>query len=262
MDIAYRRGRQLSLTQLRRSFGGRVAVEIDALDIEPGSITVLLGRSGCGKSTLLALAGGLLTPDAGQVLHDGLPVTAEAADTAMVFQHNNLFPWMSAAENVMLPLRNRGIRREPARALALQWLADVGLQSFADHKPAQLSGGMRQRVALARTLAIAPRLLMLDEPFSALDAQTRRLMQAHLLNIWRQTRATVLMVTHDLDEALAMADRIVLMGARPAGHIAQIIDLPCARPRALQSAALRAVAAQLNAFLEDEARAAEHSPLN
>lgn len=258
MDARNRRGRQLSFDQVRRSFGGKTAVVIDTLEIDSGSITVLLGRSGCGKSTLLGLAGGLLAPDAGRVLHDGLPVPADPAETAIVFQHNNLFPWMSAAENIMLPLRNRGIARTSARALALQWLSEVGLQAFADHKPAQLSGGMRQRVALARTLATSPRLLMLDEPFSALDVQTRRLMQACLLKVWEQTQATVLLITHDLDEAVAIADRIVLMGALPAGHIAQVIDLPHARPRHPRDSALSAVAARLNAFLEDEARAAEH----
>ncbi len=261
MDARLRRGRQLRFERLRRTFDDKVAVDINALDIDSGSITVLLGRSGCGKSTLLALAGGLIAPDAGTVLHDGVPVAADrddSADIAIVFQHNNLFPWMSAAGNIALALRNRGMARARAAALARQWLSEVGLHDYADHKPAQLSGGMRQRVALARTLATTPRLLMLDEPFSALDVQTRRLMQANLLKVWEQTRATVLMVTHDLDEALALADRIVLMGAQPAGHVAQVIDLPQPRPRNLQDPALAEIATALNAFLESEARQAEH----
>lgn len=279
MDARVRRGRQLRFEQVRRSFDGKTAIDIDALDIDSGSITVLLGRSGCGKSTLLSLAGGLLVPDTGRVLHDGLPLTppqrafwkgvdgtdiadiadfADIADTAIVFQHNNLFPWMSAADNLVLALRNRGATKARARTLARQWLDEVGLRDYADYKPAQLSGGMRQRVALARTLATSPRLLMLDEPFSALDVQTRRLMQACLLKVGEQTGATVLMVTHDLDEALALADRIVLMGAQPAGHIAQVIDLPQPRPRDRNDPALAEIAATLNAFLEAEARQAEH----
>lgn len=273
MDARVRRGRQLRFDKVRRSFDGKTAIDIDALDIDSGSITVLLGRSGCGKSTLLSLAGGLLVPDTGRVLHDGLPLTApprafwkgvdgtdiaDIADTAIVFQHNNLFPWMSAADNLVLALRNRGATKARARTLARQWLDEVGLRDYADYKPAQLSGGMRQRVALARTLATSPRLLMLDEPFSALDVQTRRLMQACLLKVWEQTGATVLMVTHDLDEALALADRIVLMGAQPAGHIAQVIDLPQPRPRERNNPALTEIATTLNAFLEAEARQAEH----
>ncbi len=265
MDARVRRGRQLRFEQVRRSFDGKTAIDIDTLDIDSGSITVLLGRSGCGKSTLLSLAGGLLVPDAGRVLHDGLPLTttlragaADPADIAIVFQHNNLFPWLSAADNLVLALRNRGATKARARTLARQWLDEVGLRDYADYKPAQLSGGMRQRVALARTLATSPRLLMLDEPFSVLDVQTRRLMQACLLKVWEQTGATVLMVTHDLDEALALADRIVLMGAQPAGHIAQVIDLPQPRPRDRNDPALAEIATTLNAFLEAEARQAEH----
>ncbi len=258
MEARNTRGLQLSFSRVSMAFGGKPAIGIDALDIDSGRITVLLGRSGCGKSTLLGLAGGLIVPDRGQVLHDGEQVTASPADTAIVFQQNNLFPWMSAADNLVFALRNRGLDRSEARLAALRLLADVGLKDFADFKPAQLSGGMRQRVALARSLATAPRLLMLDEPFSALDAQTRRLMRGYLLQVWERTHSTVLMVTHDLDEALAVADRIVLMGAQPVGHVSRVIDIPDPRSGRRDDPALADLSAELNAFLEHEARVSEH----
>ena len=162
MEARNTRGLQLSFCGIGKGYQGKPAIAIDSLDIESGSITVLLGRSGCGKSTLLGLAGGLLSPDSGTILHDGYCLTEAASDIAIVFQQNNLFPWMSAADNLVLALRNLGRKPAQAREAALQLLSDVGLKAFADFKPAQLSGGMRQRVALARALATSPRLLMLD----------------------------------------------------------------------------------------------------
>lgn len=258
MEARNTRGLQLSFCGIGKGYQGKPAIAIDSLDIESGSITVLLGRSGCGKSTLLGLAGGLLSPDSGTILHDGYCLTEAASDIAIVFQQNNLFPWMSAADNLVLALRNLGRKPAQAREAALQLLSDVGLKAFADFKPAQLSGGMRQRVALARALATSPRLLMLDEPFSALDMQTRRLMQGYLLQVWERTRSTVLMVTHDFDEALALADRIVLIGAQPAGHVSRVIDIPTPRLLNRNDPQIRRIAEELNAFLEREARESEH----
>lgn len=258
MEARNTRGLQLSFCGIRKDFDGKAAVAVDSLDIDSGSITVLLGRSGCGKSTLLGLAAGLMPPDRGNILHDGDRLNELASDIAIVFQQNNLFPWLSAADNLVLALRNLGRKPAPAREAALQLLAEVGLKDFADFKPGQLSGGMRQRVALARALATSPRLLMLDEPFSALDVQTRRLMQEYLLQVWEQTRSTVLMVTHDLDEAMALADRIVLMGSQPFGHISRVIDIPSPRNGNRDEPYLKNISAELNAFLEREARESEH----
>lgn len=258
MDARTTRGLQLSVYGVKKDFDGKPAIEIDSLDIDSGSITVLLGRSGCGKSTLLSLIGGLLKPDHGTIFHDGDLLSELALDTAIVFQQNNLFPWMSAVENLMLALRNLGKKPKEAREAALELLSNVGLKSFADFKPAQLSGGMRQRVALARALAISPRLLMLDEPFSALDVQTRRLMQNYLLQVWERTSSTVLLVTHDLDEALALADRIVLMGTEPVGHVSRVIDIPNPRSANRNLPEIHQIAVELNEFLEQEARRSEH----
>lgn len=258
MEARNTRGLQLSFCGIRKAFDGKPAIAIDFLDVDSGSITVLLGRSGCGKSTLLGLGGGLLSPDHGTVLHDGYRLNEASSELAIVFQQNNLFPWMSAADNLVLALRNRGQKPAQAREAAMELLSYVGLRSFADFKPAQLSGGMRQRVALARALATSPRLLMLDEPFSALDVQTRRLMQAYLLQVWERTRSTVLMVTHDLDEALALADRIILMGAQPVGHISRVIDIPNPRCSDRNDPKISRIAAELNMFLEREARESEH----
>jgi NitT/TauT family transport system ATP-binding protein len=258
MDTRNTSGLQLSISGIKKAFGSKPAIAIDSLDIESGSITVLLGRSGCGKSTLLGLVGGFIKPDSGTITHDGFALDDSTSETAIVFQQNNLFPWMSAADNLTLALRNFGKTPAQAHKAALQLLSDIGLRSFADFKPAQLSGGMRQRVALARALATSPRLLMLDEPFSALDVQTRRLMQGYLLQVWERTRSTVLMVTHDLDEALALADRIVLMGSQPVGHISRVIDINNPRSKAPDDPEIRKIASELNVFLEREARESEH----
>lgn len=253
------RGARLEFRGVVRRYAGVQRLRVDELDLAPGTFNVLLGRSGCGKTSLLEVAAGLAGPDEGSVAFDGAAVEGPTPDSALVFQHHNLFPWMSAAGNVAFALRNAGVdeRRACERANAL--LGEVGLAEFARERPARLSGGMRQRVALARTLALEPRLLLLDEPFSALDAQTRRLMQRTLLEVWRRTGATVLMVTHDLDEAVLLADRIVLMGSVPHGHIARVLDLPFERPRLRDDPAVRSLAASLDAFLENEAMAAEHA---
>lgn len=253
------RGARLELRGVVRRYDGVQRLRVDSLELAPGSFNVLLGRSGCGKTSLLELAAGLAAADEGSVTFDGRAVEGPVPDSALVFQHHNLFPWMSAAGNVAFALRNAGMSARPALERATELLGDVGLAEFAHERPSRLSGGMRQRVALARTLALEPRLLLLDEPFSALDAQTRRLMQRTLLDVWRRTGATVLMVTHDLDEAVLLADRIVLMASVPHGHVARVLDLPFDRPRMRDDPAVRSLAATLDAFLENEALVAEHA---
>ena len=202
--------------------------------LEPTTITVgdndfvtILGPSGCGKSTLLRLVAGLDTPTAGEVLLDGKPVTRPGPDRGMVFQSYTLFPWLTVADNVAFGLREKGVAASERTRIVAEWLTRVGLTSFANHYPKQLSGGMQQRTAIARALANDPAILLLDEPFGALDNQTRALMQELLLGIWERERKTVLFVTHDIEEAIFLGSRVVVMSARPGRIKAEItIDLP------------------------------------
>ncbi|EKT60771.1 ABC transporter ATP-binding protein [Providencia burhodogranariea] len=251
-------GAKLQFENVSKHFSGGVHVEIGDLEIKAGQFTILLGRSGCGKTTLLNLAMGLQTPSNGQLFYDEQPLAGMPPDSALLFQQNNLFPWMTAKENINFALQNRGNTKKEANEISLKLLNDFGLAEFADHLPTALSGGMCQRVALARTLAISPRLLLLDEPFSALDAQTRRLMQEQLLNTWKQSGATVVMVTHDLQEALLLADYIVLMASNPYSHIAETLEIKIPRPRQLRSDEIIELQDYLDAFLTNETRIAEH----
>jgi len=190
------------------------------LEVEESEFIVLLGPSGCGKSTLLRIVAGLERPTTGRVLLDGRPVSDPGPDRGMVFQSYTLFPWLSVEQNILF-----GSRATPHRARQL--IASVGLRGFERHYPKMLSGGMQQRTALARALANDPRILLLDEPFGALDNQTRALMQELLLGIWEADRKTVLFVTHDIDEAIFMANRVVVLSARPGRVKADLkIDLP------------------------------------
>ncbi|MGU7840087.1 ABC transporter ATP-binding protein [Burkholderia sp. AW33-5] len=190
----------------------------------------VIGPSGCGKSTLIRILAGLDTQTSGEVLLDGKPVQGPGADRGMVFQGYTLFPWLTVKKNVMFGLRMNGSSGSEAEREALQWLDLVGLTRFADVYPHQLSGGMKQRVAIARALANRPRILLMDEPFGALDAQTRARMQTHLLDIWRNIDVTILFITHDLDEAIFLADRILVLKANPGG-VQELIEVPVARPR-------------------------------
>ncbi|MDX2186946.1 MAG: ABC transporter ATP-binding protein [Opitutaceae bacterium] len=190
----------------------------------------ILGPSGCGKSTLLRLLAGLDQPTSGGVLLDGRPVTEPGPERGVVFQSYTLFPWLTVRANVMYGLRIRGMDTSEAEQEARQWLALVGLQAFENAYPAQLSGGMKQRVAIARALANNPRILLMDEPFGALDAQTRAQMQQHLLQIWRNVDVTILFITHDIDEAIYLADRILVLKANP-GRLNELIEVPVPRPR-------------------------------
>ena len=190
----------------------------------------VIGPSGCGKSTLIRILAGLEAQTSGSVLLDGKPVQGPGADRGMVFQGYTLFPWLTVKKNVMFGLKMNGHGNLHAEREALQWLDLVGLSKFANVYPHQLSGGMKQRVAIARALANRPRILLMDEPFGALDAQTRSKMQAHLLDIWRNIDVTVLFITHDLDEAIFLADRILVLKANP-GEVQELIEVPVPRPR-------------------------------
>ncbi|WP_301147487.1 ABC transporter ATP-binding protein [Mycobacterium simiae] len=211
------------LDGLKLGFNGALAADI-TLDVNPGEVVVFLGPSGCGKSTILRALAGLLPPMGGHATVDGAAVTGSTAQCAMVFQEDALFPWRTALKNVMYPIRLRGVRGKDAKAAAQDRLDQVGLGSYGGHLPSHLSGGMRQRVQLARTLACEPKVMLMDEPFGALDAQTRLEMQQLLLTVWEQQKMTILFVTHDVDEALLLADRIVLLSHRPA-TVADVITI-------------------------------------
>ncbi len=198
--------------QLTLGYAGEPVVEHLDLEVSPGEIVVVLGHSGCGKSTLLRAVAGLIRPQSGELSSAGRSITAPHADRALVFQEDALLPWRSARRNVELPLALQGIGRRERRRRAAEWLERVGLTKYADRLPGQLSGGMRQRVQLARALAGAPAVLCMDEPFGALDAQTRASMQALLIDVWQASGCTVVFVTHDVDEAFTLADRIVVLG--------------------------------------------------
>src|SRR6202795_875543 len=195
-----------------------------SLEVRPREFLALLGPSGCGKSTLLYLVGGFLPPVAGRILVEGKPVTAPGPDRGIVFQHFALFPWKTVRGNILYGLERQGMPSAERQKRAQQFIDLVGLTGFEDSFPAHLSGGMKQRAALARTLAFDPKILLMDEPFGALDAQTRHLMQTELLGIWQRTPKTVIFVTHDVQEAVYLADRVAVMSARP-GRIKTIVDI-------------------------------------
>ena len=222
-------------------------------------LVCVIGPSGCGKSTLIRILAGLETLSSGQVLVDGQPVSGPGRDRGMVFQGYSLFPWLTVKRNVMFGPEMSGHPHNVAEGMARQWLELVGLSDFADAYPHQLSGGMRQRVAIARALVNEPRILLMDEPFGALDAQTRAKMQSHLLDIWKNLDITVLFITHDLDEAIYLADRILVLKAHP-GEVQEIVEVPVPRPRSpaqFSSEAFRATRAHIEALIHPPA---EHSP--
>lgn len=210
-----------------------VLQDID-LKLRPGEFVCLLGPSGCGKSTILNLIAGFDRADEGRVLLDGRAVVAPGPDRGMVFQQPTLFPWLSVLDNVTFGPRMAGVPASTYLAQAERYLGLVGLTGFEKHSSWQLSGGMRQRVALARAWLPNPDILLMDEPFGALDAQTRLAMQELLLSVWNETGTTILFVTHDVDEALFLADRVLVMGARP-GVICQEFKVPFPRPRDVEA---------------------------
>ncbi|AXK83716.1 ABC transporter ATP-binding protein [Pseudolabrys taiwanensis] len=204
---------------------GREVLALDqiSLSVSNREFLALLGPSGCGKSTLLYLIGGFLPVEIGSITVDGKKVTAPGPDRGIVFQHFALFPWKTVRGNVLYGLERQGMQKAEREARAQQYIDLVGLSGFEDSYPSQLSGGMKQRAAIARTLAFDPKILLMDEPFGALDAQTRGLMQRELLSIWQRTPKTVIFVTHDVQEAVYLADRVAVMSARP-GRIKTIVD--------------------------------------
>src|SRR5450432_1768224 len=236
----------------RDGAGAYWALRNVSLSIESGTFVSLLGPSGCGKTTLLRIANGLIHPSRGEVLIDGKRVTGPSADRAMLFQEFNLLPWRTARSNVEMPLEVLGVGTARRREISAQRLAQVGLEKFAGYYPHQLSGGMKQRVGLARALAIDPSYLFMDEPFGALDPQIREMMQIELMKLWDldrpggapagtgkvAERKSVLFVTHSVDEAVFLSDRVVMMGTQPGRVIADLkIDLP--RPRWTDDEALK-----------------------
>ncbi len=226
----------LEIEELGRDFpadGGVVTALRDvSLRVHRREFVCVIGPSGCGKSTLIRMVAGLDYPTSGRMLLDGREVRGPGPDRGMVFQGYTLFPWLNVTRNVAFGLEMQGMERERAEREARQWIDLVGLARFATAYPAQLSGGMKQRTAIARALAANPRVLLMDEPFGALDAQTRAQMQAHLLEIWRNVDITVLFITHDLDEAVFLADRILVLKAHP-GEVQELIEVPVPRPRSL-----------------------------
>ena len=206
------------------------AVQDVSLTVEPGEFVCLLGPSGCGKSTLLGALAGHLRPSRGAIAVDGRAIDGPHAERGLVFQHHTLFPWRKVVDNVAFGLKMQGVPRAERRQRALELLALVGLEAFAEHYPAQLSGGMKQRVEIARVLINHPRVMLMDEPFGALDAQTRLMMQQLLLDLWARIRTTIVFITHDIDEALFLADRVLVMSTRP-GRIIEQIAVPFPRPR-------------------------------
>jgi NitT/TauT family transport system ATP-binding protein len=200
-----------------------LALEDVSLEVRNSEFLALLGPSGCGKSTLLYLIGGFLPVETGTIIVNGKPVVGPGPDRGIVFQHFALFPWKTVRKNVLYGLERQGLPRGQREARAQSFIDLVGLSGFEESYPSQLSGGMKQRAAIARTLAFDPRMLLMDEPFGALDAQTRSLMQTELLNIWEKTRKTVIFVTHDVHEAVYLAGRVAVMSARP-GRIKALVD--------------------------------------
>jgi NitT/TauT family transport system ATP-binding protein len=224
----------LSVRNLKKAFGsnGNSHVVFDdiSLDIHRREFICVVGASGCGKSTLARIVAGLDEATTGEILLDEKPVGGPGPDRGMVFQGYTLFPWLTVRSNVMFGLKMQGKEDITAKAEARQWLDMVGLAKFENLYPHELSGGMKQRVAIARALANNPRILIMDEPFAALDAQTRCQMQSYLLQIWKKVDATILFITHDLDEAAYLSDRILVLGTNP-GRILEFIENPVPRPR-------------------------------
>jgi NitT/TauT family transport system ATP-binding protein len=202
-----------------------IAVDNVSLDVEEGEFMVIVGPSGCGKSTLLDLLAGLTKPTSGQILLDNKLITGPALDRGIVFQQYALFPWLTALENIEFGLEAKGVAAKQRREIALHFLDLVGLSGFESRHPNELSGGMKQRVAIARSLAYDPDVLLMDEPFAALDAQTRESLQTELLRIWEKSKKTIIFITHGIDEAVYLGQRVAVMTSWP-GRIKEIIDIP------------------------------------
>ncbi len=228
----------VALESVGKRFEGRTgsweAVRDFSLDLAEGEFTCLLGTSGCGKTTVLNMLAGFEAPSSGRILLDGQPVRGAGAERGVVFQgHDSLYDWLSALDNIAFGLRLRGVPKRERRERAAHFLQMVGLGSQGAKYPAELSGGMKQRIQIARALAADPRILLMDEPFGALDAMTRATLQGELCRIWAETRKTVLVITHDLEEAVALSTRVAVMTRGPGGTLRAVIpvDLPYPRDR-------------------------------
>jgi len=229
---------KLQATGLRHEYyqprtGGRLlALDNIDLHVDDGEFVTIVGPSGCGKTTFINLCDGLLKPTAGKIDIDGKQVTGPGTDRGMVFQDSCLMPWRTVFKNVIFGLECQGLDNAEGQERARKFIKLVGLQGFEDHYPHELSGGMQQRCNLARALTVDPKILIMDEPFAALDAQTREIMQKELLRIWSEARKTVLFITHQINEAIYLADRVIIFGARP-GRVKQTLKIDLPRPRDL-----------------------------
>ena len=225
---------KVQIKNVVKVFNGRngemVALNGVSLDIHENEFVCVVGPSGCAKSTLLNIIAGLLEPTSGEVYCDGKLVEGTGTDRGVVFQQYALFPWLTVKKNVRFALEMRGIKGKEADELAMKYLEKVDLVKFADHYPKELSGGMKQRVAIARAYAAEPQVLLMDEPFGALDAQTRTQLQSELLETWERDRKTCFFITHDVDESIILAQKVVIMSARP-GRIKEIVDIDIPYPR-------------------------------
>jgi NitT/TauT family transport system ATP-binding protein len=225
---------KLAIEGLCKHFGTVEALRDIDFEIEEGEFVSILGASGCGKSTLLRMVDGLIEPTSGALAIDGTTVEGPGHDRAFVFQQDRLFPWRTIEDNLAFGLQLRGQSKKAARAHAPELLSLVGLEGFAKRFPHELSGGMRQRANIARALAVDPDVLLMDEPFAALDWQTREIMQAELMRIWQERQKTVLFVTHQIDEAVYLSDRILILTPRP-GQVKDVVDIDIPRPRTLET---------------------------
>ncbi len=210
--------------------GEVVALNGVNFDFKDNEFICVIGPSGCGKSTLLNIIAGLLEPTAGQILVDGKPIQGTGTDRGVVFQQYALFPWLTVKKNVEFGLKLKGLSKDECDSIAMKYLKMVELEKFADSYPKELSGGMKQRVAIARAYAMNPEVLLMDEPFGALDAQTRTQLQTELLKAWQEENKTCFFVTHDIEEAIVLATRVVIMSARP-GRIKEVVDIDIPYPR-------------------------------
>lgn len=256
----------LEIAGVAKTFVRRDKSRVEALrdinlEVPRGAFIAIVGASGSGKSTLLRIIDGLLGADAGTVTVNGRSVTKPGKDRAVVFQHDSLLPWKTVIQNVAYGLTLSGVKWSHAAKTAQEFIDLAGLSGFETHYPHQLSGGMRQRVNVARGLAVDPDILLLDEPFAALDAQTREIMQTELLRIWRQSRKTVILITHQIDEAVFLSDEVVVFSARP-GTVRERIPVPLARPRELdakRTPEFVALVDRIWKLIEEEVRASAQS---
>lgn len=249
---------KLELRSISKTFrtrrGETYALQDITFDVAPGEFVCLLGPSGCGKSTLLNIIAGLERPDGGMAYMDGQPISAPGHDRVMIFQEAALFPWLNVRDNVTFGLKVTGMPHDERIAVADRYLERVGLRGFEKAYVHEISGGMKQRVALARALALDPQVLLMDEPFAALDAQTRDLLHTELQDIWLQSGKTILFVTHNVREALVLGDRVMLMSARP-GKVKREYRCQLPRPREIEDHALVNLAREVLADLREEVMA-------